>query len=47
MYEDYYYDDGDDYDYEKAREWYQKAADQGFVDAIEALDGLNRLNDRW
>ena len=32
---------------EKAREGYQKAADQGFVDAIEALDGLNRLNDRW
>ena len=47
MYEDYYYDDGDDYDYEKAAEWYQKAAEQGLVDAIEALDGLNRLNDRW
>ena len=47
MYYNYYYNDGDDYDYEKAREWYQKAADQGFVDAIEALDGLNRLNDRW
>ncbi|WP_444216008.1 tetratricopeptide repeat protein [Dialister hominis] len=26
---------------EKAREWYQKAADQGFEDAMVALNSLN------
>ena len=30
--------------YEKALEWYQKAADQGFEDAMVAFNRLNRLN---
>ena len=32
---------------EKAREWYQKAAEQGYEPAIKELNRLDRLNRWW